>query len=136
MNYGCQGELRINSEMDIVSARKVVREIAASIGFGSTDVTRIVTAASELTRNVTLYAGSGVMRWNVLDNESRTAGIELVFEDWGPGIADVKAVMERGYSTGSGLGMGLPGAERLMGELDIQSEIGKGTTVTIRKSRR
>ena len=136
MNHGRQGELRINSEMDIVSARKTVREVAASIGFGATDVTRIVTAASELARNVSLYAGSGVMRWSVLDNESRTAGIELVFEDHGPGIENIEQAMERGYTTGGGLGMGLPGAERLMGELEIQSEVGKGTTVTIRKRKR
>lgn len=126
------GELPIQSEGDIVMARKAVRNAAAALGFGITDVTRIVTAASELTRNIYQYAKSGTMRWRPL-NVSGRVGLELVFEDYGPGIPDVARAMEKGFSSGKGLGMGLPGAKRLMDELSIQSEVGKGTTVQVRK---
>jgi serine/threonine-protein kinase RsbT len=132
MNEPSQGEFRIGSENDIVMARKVVRETATNIGFGLTDVTRIVTAASELTRNIYHYAKSGVMRWDVLNRENDT-GLELTFEDRGQGIPDVAKAMEMGFTTGSGLGMGLPGAKRLMDEMTIESTVGKGTTVVVRK---
>jgi serine/threonine-protein kinase RsbT len=127
-----QGEFRIESESDIVMARKVVRNAATSLGFGITDVTRIVTAASELTRNIYHYAKCGVMRWRTL-NEAGRVGLELTFEDQGPGIPDIERAMEMGYTTGNGLGMGLPGSKRLMDELTIESMVGKGTTVVVRK---
>ena len=132
MNQPQQGEFPITSEGDIVMARKVVRDVATALGFGLTDVTRIVTAASELTRNIYHYAKSGVMRWGVL-NRGTGAGLELAFEDQGPGIPDVSKAMEMGFSTGKGLGMGLPGAKRLMDEIKIESTVGKGTTVVVRK---
>ena len=113
-------------------ARKVVRNAATALGFGITDVTRIVTAASELTRNIYHYAGSGVMRWRTLSRDARV-GLELIFEDSGPGIPDIDKAMEAGFSTGKGLGMGLPGAKRLMDEMTVQSQVGKGTTVEVRK---
>ena len=125
------GEVSIHSEKDIILARKSVREVATAMGFGITDVTRIVTAASELVRNIYVYANSGVMRWRVL--RSPRAGLELIFEDEGPGISDITRAMEPGYTTGSGLGMGLPGSKRLMDEMDVSSEVGKGTTVCARK---
>jgi len=127
-----QGEFRITSENDIVMARKVVREVSTALGFGLTDVTRIVTAASELTRNIYHYAQSGVMHWRSL-NQGVCVGLELTFEDHGPGIADIEQAMEPGYSTGKGLGMGLPGSKRLMDEMTIESTVGKGTTVIVRK---
>lgn len=132
MNETTQGEFRIGSEGDIVTARRLVRNAATTLGFGITDVTRIVTAASELTRNIYHYAGAGVMRWRSLAGNSRV-GLELTFEDNGPGIPDVAEAMEPGFSTSKGLGLGLPGAKRLMDEMTIQSEVGKGTTVQIRK---
>jgi len=132
MNDPPHGEFRITSENDIVMARKVVRDSATALGFGLTDVTRIVTASSELTRNIYRYAKSGVMHWQVL-NRGTDAGLELVFEDQGPGIPDVPKAMETGFSTGNGLGMGLPGAKRLMDEMTIESTVGKGTTVVVRK---
>ena len=132
MNDGCQGEFRIESEGDIVTARRLIRNAATALGFGITDVTRIVTAASELTRNIYQYAGSGMMRWHSLAEDLRV-GLELMFEDSGPGIPDVKKAMESGFSTGRGFGLGLPGARRLMDEMTIQSEVGKGTKVRIRK---
>ncbi len=132
MNNAQAGELRIQSEGDIVSARKAVREAATALGFGLTDVTRIVTAASELTRNIYQYAKAGIVRWRALKLDGRV-GLELVFEDHGPGIADVSLAMEAGFSTSRGLGLGLPGAKRLMDEMSIQSQVGKGTLVQIRK---
>jgi serine/threonine-protein kinase RsbT len=129
------GEVCINSESDIVTARKIVRDAAIAMGFSVTDVTRIVTAASELTRNVFRYAGSGVMRWRTV-NTGAAAGLELTFEDHGPGIPDIKRAMEAGYTTKGGLGLGLPGAKRLMDEMEIKSEVGKGTRVTVKKWRK
>jgi serine/threonine-protein kinase RsbT len=129
------GEVRIDSESDIVAARKIVRDTAIALGFGVTDVTRIVTAASELTRNVFRYAGSGVMRWRMV-NAGEVAGLELTFEDQGPGIPDIKRAMQVGYTTKGGLGLGLPGAKRLMDEMEIESEVGKGTRVTVKKWRK
>ncbi len=132
MNGSHPGELRIQSEGDLVMARKVVRQAATALGFGITDVTRIVTAASELTRNIYLYAKSGTMCWQPL-NQAGRVGLELTFADQGPGIPDVAKAMEMGFSTGRGLGMGLPGAKRLMDEMSIQTAVGQGTTVLVRK---
>lgn len=129
------GELPIRVENDIVAARRAVRDAAMQLGFGPTEVTRLVTAASELARNVFKYAGQGLMRWNRMQIEARV-GIELQFVDEGPGIADIERAMEEGYSTGGGLGLGLPGAKRLVDELAIQSAVGQGTTVTLKKWRR
>jgi serine/threonine-protein kinase RsbT len=125
-------DVRIGSEGDIVTARRVVREAVVAMGFGITDVTRIVTAASELTRNVYRYAGSGVMRWQKV-SAAGNVGIELTFEDQGPGIPDIEQALQVGYTTGGGLGMGLPGAKRLMDDMEIRSEVGKGTKVTVKK---
>ena len=132
MNDLQQGEFFITSENDIVMARKVVRDAATASGFGLTDVTRIVTAASELTRNIYHYAKTGVMRWRSVSQGAR-AGLDLTFQDRGPGISDIEKAMELGYSTGKGMGMGLPGSKRLMDELTIESTVGKGTTVVVLK---
>ena len=131
-NATSSGELSINDENDIVSARRAVRDAAIQLGFGQTDVTRIVTAASELARNTFKYAGGGVLRWRRIENGSRV-GLELQFVDRGPGIQDIDLVMQDGFSTSGGLGMGLPGARRLMDELELESASGQGTTVTVRK---
>lgn len=132
MSAGPMSEVPIRSEADIVTAREAIRDAATALGFGITDVTRIVTAASELTRNIYQYAGSGVMRWRVLVQNGEN-GIELIFEDQGPGIADMTRAMTPGFSTGKGMGMGLPGSKRLMDEMTIQSEVGKGTTICVKK---
>jgi serine/threonine-protein kinase RsbT len=132
MNILLQGEVKIEAETDIVTARRAVRDVAAKLGFGTTDTTRIVTAASEMARNVFKYAGTGVMHWlSVADADG--PGMELRFEDHGPGIADLDEALRPGSSTGRGLGMGLPGAKRLMDEMEIQSVVGAGTTVVLRK---
>ncbi|HZD55991.1 MAG TPA: anti-sigma regulatory factor [Anaerolineales bacterium] len=132
MSAGEQGEVSISSESDIVAARKVVREAAMKMAFGITDVTRIVTAASELARNVFQYAETGTMHWRIVENEEYW-GIELSFEDQGPGIADIEEALQAGFSTSGGLGFGLPGAKRLMDEMEIESSAGAGTRVTVRK---
>ena len=129
------GEVPIRVEHDIVTARRTVRDASTQLGFAGTDVTRIVTAASELARNIFKYAGEGVMRWRAIQSENRT-GIELQFEDRGPGIADLQLALEHGYSTGGGLGQGLPGARRLVDDFDIQSKVGAGTIITVKKWRR
>lgn len=126
------GERPIGSESDIVSVRKTIRDVATSLGFSVTDVTRIVTVTSELSRNIVCYAGSGTLRWRVLRHETAT-GLELTFEDHGPGIADIDQALQPGFSTSGGLGLGLPGSKRLMDDLEIQSEPGKGTIVLVRK---
>lgn len=135
MNQEQAGDVPIHSESDIVAARKAVRLSAMALGFGLTDVTRIVTAASELARNIFRFAGSGGLRWRRLDAGGRV-GIELTFEDRGPGIPDIAQAMQEGYTSGGGLGMGLPGTKRLMDEMEIQSAVGQGTTVTVRKWRK
>jgi len=134
MNGDVKGELTIQTEGDIVVARRTVREVATQLGFSVTDVTRIVTAASELARNVFKYGGGGTMAWCVSEQGKRS-GIELKFIDKGPGIADISLALQEGYSTGRGLGLGLPAAKRLMDELDIESQVGAGTTVTLKKWR-
>jgi serine/threonine-protein kinase RsbT len=131
-NPTSSGELCIKDENDIVVARRTVREAAIQLGFGQTDVTRIVTAASELARNTFKYAGEGVMRWRRIETGSRI-GLELQFVDRGPGIQDIDLAMRDGFSTSGGLGMGLPGAGRLMDDLEIESAPGQSTMVTVRK---
>jgi serine/threonine-protein kinase RsbT len=134
MNAPASGEISIKTEGDIVAARRTVREAALSLGFRQTDVARIVTAASELARNVFRYAGEGVMKWCILERGEKVA-IEVQFVDHGPGIANIDMALTDGYSTGGGLGMGLSGAKRLSDELEIDSVVGQGTTVTLRKWR-
>jgi serine/threonine-protein kinase RsbT len=126
------GELPIKSESDIVACRKTIRDQATSAGFGVTDVTRIVTAVSELARNVYAHADEGVMLWIFLAQPGKV-GIELVFKDQGKGIDSVEQAMLPGYSTTKSMGMGLPGVKRLMDEMEIDSETGIGTTVKVRK---
>ena len=127
-----EGEVEIKLESDIVTARQTVREVASRIGFSITDSTRIVTAASELARNVFKYGGCGSMHWRIV-SEPRANGLELLFADEGPGISDVSDAMKEGFSTGGGLGMGLPGTKRLMDEMVIDTGPDKGTRVTVRK---
>jgi serine/threonine-protein kinase RsbT len=128
-------EVAIASENDIVAVRKAVRTMATDLAFGLTDVTRIVTAASELARNIYVHAGSGAMRCHTVEN-AEGVGLELTFEDHGPGIPDIALALRDGYTTSAGLGMGLPGSRRLMDEFTIESTVGQGTTVRVRKWRR
>jgi serine/threonine-protein kinase RsbT len=122
-----------NSE-DVVTVRQAVREWAVSCGFSLVDQTKIVTAASELARNAVLYGGGGTVRLEALNDGARR-GLRIVFEDQGPGIADVTQALKDGFTTGSGLGLGLGGARRLVNEFDIDSRPGEGTRVTITRWR-
>jgi serine/threonine-protein kinase RsbT len=124
--------LPVRSDSDIVLARQAVRKWAQELGFSLVDQTRVVTAASELARNTLIHGGSGTMRLEVL-NEGVRRGLRLTFEDQGPGIADIELALKEGYTTGSGLGLGLPGSRRLVNEFDIVSRIGEGTRVTVTK---
>ncbi len=135
MSPESEGQVLITCEGDLITARKVARSLAIRQGFGITDITRIVTATSELARNVLSYAGSGVMKWKAL-NMGIDRGIELAFEDQGQGIANVELALQEGFSTGNGLGLGLPGSKRLMDQMEVLSEVGKGTTVIVRKYRK
>jgi serine/threonine-protein kinase RsbT len=122
--------VELRSEPDIVLARRLVRRLAQELTFSLVDQTKIVTAASELARNTVTYGGGGTLRWETLLDGARR-GLRLTFEDHGPGIADLKLAMTDGWTTGSGLGMGLSGAKRLVNDFSIESALGKGTRVTI-----
>lgn len=122
----------IDNPDDIVEARKAGHQLALDLGFSLTDVTMIATAISEIARNITSYAGRGAVRVAVEDREGRTA-LVVRAEDDGPGIADIERAMEDGYSTGRGLGMGLPGARRLMDRLIVESARGRGTAIEMWK---
>ena len=123
----------VKTDLDIVSARVEGRNLAKEMGFGTIDQARIATAISELARNVILYAPEGRVTVKAIVSDDGGQGIEVVCEDDGPGIANVELVMQDGYSTSSGLGMGLPGTKRLMDEFEIETKLGIGTKVTVRK---
>ena len=122
--------LPLRSETDVVLARQAVRRITQELKFSLVDQTKMVTAASELARNTVIYGGGGDLRLELLVEGARN-GLRLTFEDRGPGIPDLTLAMKDGWTSGSGLGMDLSGAKRLVNEFDIQSEVGKGTRVTI-----
>jgi serine/threonine-protein kinase RsbT len=122
----------IHSDADIISARKAVRDLAEGVGFGGSDLTVIATAISEIARNIIEYAGSGEIVLKQTQQGVRR-GILVVAKDRGPGIPDVELAMQDGYSTSKGIGLGLPGARRLMDEFEVDSKVGKGTTVTMKK---
>jgi len=128
------GELRveIGSDADVVSARQRGRALAEECGFTSTDVIFIATAISEIARNIVAYADRGEMVMQPVERAGRR-GIVVVARDQGPGVRDVHLAMKDGFSTGNGLGLGLPGSRRLMDDFEIVSETGRGTTVTMGK---
>lgn len=122
--------INIQSSGDVVLVRQAVRQLAVEIGFGLVDQTKIVTAASELARNTLDYGGGGTVKLETLQ-EGRRRGLRLTFEDRGPGISDIELALKDGFTTGSGLGMGLGGAKRLANEFEIQSVVGEGTLIKI-----
>jgi len=128
------GEIRvsIDSEADIVAARQQGRALAAELGFSSGDLTLIATAISEVARNIVAYAKRGEILLSLAEQNSKR-GIVVVARDQGPGIPDIAQAMQDGYSTSHGLGLGLPGAKRLMDEFDIVSQVGQGTTIVMKK---
>jgi serine/threonine-protein kinase RsbT len=130
-------ELRIpvTADVDVVNARQKGRELAAQAGFSSGDQTVIAAAISEIARNILNYAKRGEVLLSVETNGDKQ-GVVIVARDQGPGIPDVDRALEDGYSTSGGLGLGLPGARRLMDDFNVSSKVGQGTTVTMKKWRR
>lgn len=124
--------VRIQSDADIVLARQQARGLARELGFSASDLVMIATALSELARNIVQYAQRGEIILNRVEQGNRR-GFAIVARDRGPGIADIERAMQDGYSTGGGLGLGLPGTKRLMDEFEITSGVGQGTTVRATK---
>jgi serine/threonine-protein kinase RsbT len=122
--------LPLRTEHDIVLARQQVRRLTQQLGFGLVDQTKMVTAASELARNAVIYGKGGVVRWETLTDGARR-GLRLHFIDEGPGIPDLQQAMTDGWTSGSGMGLGLSGAKRLVNEFDIETAPGRGTRVTV-----
>ena len=120
--------MKLAAESDIVASRQKCRTWATEAGFRLVDQTKIVTAASELARNTVQYGGGGELLIELLDDATRR-GLRLTFSDQGPGIPDIERAMQDGYTTGTGLGLGLSGSRRLMNEFEIRSEVGCGTTI-------
>lgn len=128
-----EARIAIRSSADIVEARRLGRELAAQAGFAGSDLTVIATAISEIARNIIEYAGSGDIALSVTPSRHGRLGLHVVARDQGPGIPNLRQVMQDGFSSGKGLGLGLPGARRLMDEFDVETEPGRGTTITMCK---
>lgn len=124
------GTLPIRVESDIVLARQLVRRLTQELRFSLVDQTKMITAASELSRNTLIYGGGGEMAWQFVQAGVRT-GLQLAFVDQGPGIPDLELAMKDGWTSGNGMGMGLSGSKRLVNDFEIESGPGRGTRVTI-----
>lgn len=124
------GSLPVRTEEDIVASRQKVRALTQQLKFSLVDQTKMITAASELSRNTVVHGGGGIMRWELLDEGVRR-GLRLHFEDTGPGIKDVKLALTDGWTSGGGMGLGLPGSKRLVHEFELHSVPGEGTRVSI-----
>jgi serine/threonine-protein kinase RsbT len=121
--------IALGSEPDMVAVRRRVREVASQVGLSLVDQTKLVTAASELARNTLIYGGGGTMQLESLNGPR--VGIRLTFVDQGPGISNLELALRDGFTTGSGLGLGLGGSKRLVNEFEIQSKVGEGTKVVV-----
>ena len=130
MAVTASGSMPVRSDQDIVLTRQEVRRLTQEQKFSLVDQTKMITAASELSRNTVVYGGGGEMRWEVLAEGARH-GLRLHFEDKGPGIPDVAQAMTDGWTSGKGLGMGLSGSKRLVNEFEIRTAAGEGTCVSI-----
>ena len=124
------GKVSLNSDHEIVIARQAVRQLTQQLSFSLVDQTKMVTAASELARNAVIHGGGGTLTWEVVAHGGRS-GLRLTFLDHGPGITNLELALTDGWSSGTGLGMGLTGARRLVNEFDIDSKLGVGTRVTV-----
>lgn len=127
-----EARVSVDRDADIVAARQKGREIAAQVGLAGSDLTLVATAISEVARNIISYAEQGEILMQSVERDGRR-GILVIARDRGPGIPDIALAMQDGFSTGKSLGLGLPGAKRLMDEFEIQSAMGQGTTVIMRK---
>jgi serine/threonine-protein kinase RsbT len=124
--------ISIAKELDMVLFRNRLKEFAVKIGMGLVNQTKLITAASELSRNMLRYAGEGTALIEIVKG-TKENGVRITFADKGPGIPDISQAMKDGFSTGKSLGLGLPGAKRLVSDFDIKSTVGKGTTIIITK---
>jgi serine/threonine-protein kinase RsbT len=124
--------VNVSREQDTILLRNRVKECATKIGMGLVNQTKLITAASELVRNMLKYAGGGLVNIEIV-NKGRENGVRLIFIDKGPGIKDINLALKDGFSTGRSLGLGLPGTRRLVNEFDIQSVLNEGTTISIIK---
>jgi len=124
--------MKVSQEQDVVPFRNSVKEYAVKIRMGLLNQTKLLTACSEMVRNMLRYGNGGVTIVEIV-TKGRDTGVRVTFTDQGPGIADIPLAMQDGYSTGKSMGLGLPGTKRLVNEFDIKSELGIGTTVTITK---
>ncbi|BAP45273.1 anti-sigma regulatory factor [Pseudomonas sp. 21LCFQ02] len=124
------GTQPITIEQDVVLARQTARKLATECGMRLVDLTKMVTAVSELARNTVVYGGGGDMDWQILEENTRV-GLRLTFRDQGPGIPDTKLALTDGWTSGNGLGLGLTGARRLVDEFELDTAAGQGTRVTI-----
>jgi serine/threonine-protein kinase RsbT len=125
--------IAIESDADVVTARQRARALAVGVEMPSTDQTLLATAISEIARNITTYAVRGEVVIDLVRDENGRRGVRVIARDEGPGIDDLERALTDGYTTGGGLGLGLPGARRLVDEFDIQTTPGEGTTVTLIK---
>lgn len=127
-----EGAMSLRTEHDIVMSRQTVRKLTQELKFSLVDQTKMITAASELSRNTVVYGGGGEMRWEViLHSGGVREGLRLHFEDQGPGIPDVQQALTDGWTSGSGMGVGLSGSKRLVNEFELRTEVGVGTCVSI-----
>lgn len=130
MSVLSSGTQPVRIEQDVVLARQSARKLAQECGMRLIDLTKLVTAVSELARNTMVYGGGGDMDWQIIEDNGRK-GLRLTFRDEGPGIADIKMAMTDGWTSGGGLGLGLTGAKRLVDEFELDTAPGAGTRVTI-----
>ena len=126
-----QSVIPIESDADIVTARQRAREMAGALELTSTDQTLLATAISEVARNITTYAGRGEVQLSVIKDDHGRSGIKVIARDEGPGIENLELALRDGYTSGGGLGLGLPGARRLVDDFSIETALGQGTTVTL-----
>jgi len=125
-----QGSVPLRVEADIVASRQVVRKLAVQLKFSLVDQTKMITAASELSRNTVVYGGGGEMEWELLTDGIKQ-GLRLRFRDQGPGIADLDLALKDGWTSGNGMGLGLSGSRRLVHEFELESAVGVGTCVSV-----
>lgn len=126
------GTCPLRSEANIVSSRQIVRALTQQLKFSLVEQTKMITAASELSRNTLVHGGGGDMRWELVEDGVRR-GLRLHFEDKGPGIPDMKLALTDGWTSGGGMGLGLPGSKRLVSDFEVESKVGEGTRVSITK---
>ncbi|WP_279212899.1 anti-sigma regulatory factor [Delftia acidovorans] len=130
MEHDRSGQMPLQNEQQIVATRQTVRSLCQMLKFSLVDQTKMITAASELSRNTLIHGKGGHMNWAIIEVNGKQA-LQLIFEDTGPGIKDLKMAMTDGFTTGTGMGLGLPGSKRLVNDFKIETELGQGTRVSI-----